>query len=363
MGGNGYYPNPYGSMKDHRPQGAVRSSVYPFQAYVKKKAAKKRGKAPYKKTSGQQYMKPVATASVSGAKTARVSTPMTVADRCLVDYTASILDPFNGPEACVPVWPSPPSMKIRARSRGTLVVGTTGTGMITTSLQPGNDASGTGAQICHSDNTFNVNSIQTSGTGVVQINTNGPFSDGQFGQQDTDLSFRPISLGLRVRYTGTEENRGGSMAAAYSPHHEDLDNAAVGTLLSFDNGQQFPVTREWVTLVWMPIRHTEVEYFRDQFGTVAENHILGMLITGALNDTYDFEVAYNYEVIGRDARAKTVSVSNSKAFSVMSHLEGLGSTVLQSFTKKASGPAGWKFAESVVKGVLYGYSPSIFGYI
>ena len=145
--------------------------------------------------------------------------PAGVLSECAARYACAIGAPFSAGAigACVPSFPARPSFKVHSRINGTFSIGTAGVGYIGVAPCVSN------SQRCiyYTGSTFTGTTLMVSGTGVNAItNTSNPYASGAFvpASQATDaMTARIISVGLRIRYTGTELNRGGIVYGLVHP--------------------------------------------------------------------------------------------------------------------------------------------------
>lgn len=219
---------------------------------------------------------------------------------CARKYIDSLIDPFEGPgDACVPMFPSFPSLKLRVFSRGTVTVGTSGVGFVLAQHTPANDV----------DNVFITGggyagvTITSAAAGVTAARNNSPYLATDFGASQGKAQNRVVSWGIRVRYTGTRLNMGGTIIALHEPDHQSLNNFTEANLLAFERAHRFAVTdTAWTQVCYQPIATDEFNYL----GTgAAGNPYLGLFIKSTSQNTFEYECYLNYEVIGSNVRGKT----------------------------------------------------------
>jgi hypothetical protein len=256
---------------------------------------------------------------------------------CAKMYMASLIDPFNGPEgACMPVAPSVRTRRMRTFVRGTMAVGTNGFGFI--NAQPLCINNGSTATVAFSTNAVYTNatfagtttSLDTSGTGatgVVGVNNNSDYVAGSFvyggiaGVAPVDCS-RLVSLGLRVRYKGTELNRGGRIITFEEADHNYI---AVGqtaaTVLANESAHEHPIlsnSKDWVAVCSSgPKAPSEYEFGTcnstatptgvatgpNGVSSCVSNYLM-IIIESTAGNLFDFELYQNWEIIGYNIRGK-----------------------------------------------------------
>lgn len=284
---------------------------------IKKGTSKKKSKTYAKKNAVTPVTKPRKPANRGGHRLRLPDYPgseIVTPPSCILDYAQCLLDPFTGPLACIPRWPSPPSLKVRQFLRSNMTVGTANVGFIAINQNPANDNTGTDAAIFATSGSFTGSTFQTSGTGVAQLNTNGAFAIADFGSTLGDIAWRCVSSGIRIRFSGAEHSKGGTVYMLEQPEHSTVIGLTVAGMRSYDQSSALPCTREWQTLLYQPHRQNDVEYKADVNGL---GHYMGIMVFGgaAAGDipaaVYEFEVCNVYEFIGSAARGKTRNSTNT----------------------------------------------------
>ena len=278
-----------------------------------------------KKNASQKVEKRQAKAELMVENTFRIG-------KCASDFAASLANPFSGPtEACLPVTPSISSRKIRTFVRGQLGTGTQGYGFLTAQPLACNDGNtisgsvGTAASYC-STTAFaglGIPVLNTGTTGVAAFNHNGDYSASQFSAQGAQV--RLVSMGLRIRWAGTELNRGGRIILYEDPEHADWSTTGISLsqLLSNEKAREFKVSEDWTTLCHSgPVMPSEYDFATTPFGPFGSSstpaHYLLALVQGAAGQALDFEVFWNYEVSGRNVRGKSRSDADDLGFTTVS---------------------------------------------
>jgi hypothetical protein len=216
-----------------------------------------------------------------------------VRDEAVSGYLSAYADPFgvvNPPG--LPTFPSQPSRKIALRIKGTLTVGTGGWGFAALQPNPASDAT----SLLYSGSTYAGTSIATSGTGVNAANfTNAPVVTASY--TSSAYQQRMVMCALRVRYTGSENSRGGVIYPANLPDHKTLDGITATALTSnAPCADSYPVTRQWVTVRSHPVTPAETDY-QSNIG-FAGVPIIGFLISSTAGLTFEFDGVAMFEIIG-----------------------------------------------------------------
>lgn len=252
--------------------------------------------------------------------------------KCATDYAASLADPFSGPpDACLPVTPSISSRKVRTFVRSQLVTGTGGYGFLTAQPLAANDGStisgNVGTAACYySSGAFagtGVPILNTGVTGVYAVNHNGDYSALQFSAQLAQV--RLVSMGMRLRWAGTNLDKGGRIILYEDPEHADWSatGISVSQLLANEKSREFKVSDEWTTLCYSgPVMPSEYDFATTPWGpygsSAAPAHYMLALIQASGNGFIDFEVYWNWEISGRNVRGKTRSDADDLGFTTVS---------------------------------------------
>jgi hypothetical protein len=252
---------------------------------------------------------------------------------CAQKYAMSLADPFSGPaDACMPVTPAVLSRKARYFIRGQMSTsGVNGLGFATMQPLGANDGATTsgnqgtaGAYVSSSalNAVAGIPTLDPVTPGVIGLNHNGDYSTAQFGSNST-LQLRLVSMGMRLRYAGTELNRGGRVLLLEDPEHVTLSNTSLASFLAQEKAKEHRIGTDWITLCTTgPTRPNEYDYVPGPVsgtGTGGNNqHYLGAIVQSAANSqTFDVEFFWNYEFIGSIARGKTMSEADDAGVGVV----------------------------------------------
>lgn len=245
----------------------------------------------------------------------------------------SLSDPFSGPpDACMPVTPACLSRKVRTFIRTQLTTSSTsGDGFATMQPFAANDGATTAGNIgtaaaYTSSSTYvggggaGIPALNPATAGVVGNNHNGDYASAAF--TSGTLQARLVSMGLRVRYAGTELNRGGRVVLLEDPEHGTTSAYSLGTLLSYEKAKEHKVGSDWITLCDSgPVMPEEYDYKGTStvpLGTSAPLHYLAAYIhSAAVNTPFDVEFYWNWEYIGTAARGKSMSEADDAGVGVV----------------------------------------------
>jgi len=239
---------------------------------------------------------------------------------CVKEYADAVGDPFKPHAACLPVGICLPSAPLSTFVKGIVTIGTNGYGYV--AMQPaGMMATGGGPLkkgVTFTDAAYTPVLTSNQGTaGTTSVDSNTPFAyaDIGAGAAGTDeWGFRVYAAGLRVRYTGSELNKAGSVVGLVQPANGGWGASTnIDSILSHDDAHVTDCSRKWHSITWTPVRPDEYEYVTKTsvFDTL-ESGVGCMLIqiSGIAGETYAFEAWAHAEVIGAMARGKAHRMSD-----------------------------------------------------
>ena len=252
---------------------------------------------------------------------------------CAGKYAESLANPFSGPaDACFPVTPACMSRKCRVFVRSQVGIGTGGAGFACMQPLAGNNgavtAGNVGTAAAYISTTAYAGATSTgipgldpATAGVAGLNHNGDYAIGSFGAQA--IQARLVSMGMRVRYASTEQNRGGRVILLEDPEHADYSaGASQAQILGNEKAKEHKVGNDWITLCQTgPVTPNEYDYVPNAYtpaltGTVPNHYMLAVLQSTAGN-IFDVEFFWNWEYAGRNARGKTASEADDVGVGVV----------------------------------------------
>lgn len=239
---------------------------------------------------------------------------------CASEYAQALANPYTGPLACVPNFPALPTRKVRTWARGTFATGTAGFGYIVMSPM----------RACVNDTVFLMSSFSTyTGTtidvtlptnpGVGSHTANADYVTANIGPSNQLVQPRLVAAGLRVRYIGTELDRGGQLVGLMEPNHQSLAGVNFGTVDGYPESRRLPPTRTWCSLLYRPVDGGDLNFFATTipgaFAVDGDNYMAWCVqAPGAAVCTLEFEAYCVFEYIGRDVRGKTPSHVDNVGF-------------------------------------------------
>jgi len=196
---------------------------------------------------------------------------------------------------------------------------TTGFGFI--SFDPSNAVVNNRSSIYVSDSSFLGTSVST--TGATGYTTNAEYADTSFGATAASTQYRIVAAGVRIRYIGTELNRGGQVVGLEDPTHSTLNGRV---LTSFDlelESARMAVGRDWATVLYHPVVNEEYN-FQNTFPpvnmTADLSYYMGLVVaapTATTPATFEWEAYVVAELQGRNVQSKTMSHVDLTGFSAV----------------------------------------------
>lgn len=180
------------------------------------------------------------------------------------NYALALANPFDGPLATIPDFPSVPSARARVYATGVAQTGTTGFGFV--ALDPRRLASNDLPAVYASDSTYAGTILTAAGAGVTSAIGNAPYSSADFTAGTNAIFGRIVAAGLRVKYSGTKLNQGGLMLGIQHPTHLSLLGLNYPQIRAYQCSRQYTVVEDsHVTVLYCPVLVNESQ-FTPSFG-------------------------------------------------------------------------------------------------
>lgn len=236
---------------------------------------------------------------------------------CARAYAHTLMNPFEGPMGCVPSTPALLSRKVRVFARTTMTTGTNQFGFVCADPR----SSTANGNVClkvttatYAGTTFDL--ATTPPTGVTDVVSNSDYAT--LGGT-TGITVRPVGSGIRMRYAGTELNRGGIVVGLQDPNHNSLQGRTQANLESDINSKRFTVSRNWVTVLYKPAYQADTD-----FGNIVANtgaaadlcFFMGLCCTAPATAAAVFDVEFFtvFEAQGAAVRGTTISEVDETGF-------------------------------------------------
>lgn len=170
--------------------------------------------------------------------------------------------------------------------------------------------------------------------------TNAPFSSADLGEDTGQIQARTVAYGIRVRYVGTELQRGGTITTLEHPNHGSTFGLSLSDLQLFDNAETQQVDREWHSVTWQPISATELQYTitSQPIRSGSSNngaHVIAILLTGVPGVIYEWEVAQHIEYTGTAARGKQPSATSAYFDTIVNAVSNLSSAQISKIVNQS----------------------------
>jgi len=239
--------------------------------------------------------------------------------RCAQDYARCLVNPFTGPLACIPAFPIVMTRKCRVWSKGTFSTGSNAEGWIVCDPQLGaaNDLTCVmGTTPANAGTTVNI----VVSPATASFGSNSDYVSGQFGIND--IQFKVVACGLRIRYTGTNLNMGGTIVALSDPSHNSLQGRNYGQFQAEVTSKQFSFGRSWINILYKPVLTQELDnHFSAGLVTPAPTDptfFMGAFVNSAVpGQPFEFEYYAVYEFEGANVRGQTPSHADPSGFAAI----------------------------------------------
>lgn len=243
--------------------------------------------------------------------------------QCAIDYARALVNPFDGPLACVPTFTCVPTRRVRNFVRGEFRTGTNGVGFV--SCDPINGLCNDVAFVAHTNSGYAGTTIEgfPPPAGVLLLAANSDYNSASFlTSGPTAIAGRVVACGLRAKYIGTTLNQGGTMCLFHDPTQESLDTRNYASLMAEEGAISSPVTREWTTITWRPAILDDFDFFQKQTinDILATMCIMVEAADPAVSLAFQFEAYGIYEYNGRMVRGMTSTHDDPTGLAAVLHV-------------------------------------------
>lgn len=265
-------------------------------------------------------------------------------------------------EVCMPDAIVLPTGKRRLMLKGTGSTGTTGVGYVLGQpYNPTNNGSGTITTTAAS-----VGTTATAFSGFTNYALS-PFTNGSYAIGDIGLNsveYRICAFGIRVRFKGTQLNKGGTVYAYRSPSNSELWTVTPDALIPLSTCKSYDFGDEWVTVRWKIATPTDTDFA----SAIATTSALALIVVAATGDAqpFEYQAVTFFELVGSNVNSLTESHSDPVGFGAVQAVGARGS---DSF--KGKGPSKTSVVQqigSVIKNSashvkdVYHFGQKAFGY-
>jgi len=239
-----------------------------------------------------------------------------------LDYALAISDPFDVHGVGIPYPPNVPSETITVWNRSTMNGNTTAFVVFNPFLALGGSDYDC---VLSTAIAYTGTTIQTSETtGVTGSYSNSPLVDADLGA--AGVQFRLVSAGVRVMYSGDENNRGGRVTGFVQPHHYTLNGYSEGSLLAYPDSHTDAVERKWNTIRYFPIEESELKYSSSLSG-FTNSFCMGFIASAANAQKifHSYECYATFELIGLGLYSGVPRPFSNRALEIMSAVSSVSS--------------------------------------
>jgi hypothetical protein len=238
-----------------------------------------------------------------------------------------LIDPFNVHGVGLPTSPAVPSLKAWVFSKGSFSTQANSQGYI--GFNPYAGVTSDLPTVFYTDGSGAVTSMPGAiAAGVLGATTNSPYLSTSYGANENDSSWRIVSAGLRVRYTGTTLNKGGSLVVVSHPTHNSIVGATDPEMLAYNTSKRLPVNDVWTCLVWCPAIGADFQ-FRQAVPAGVPTMGVSVEAPSATVVTFAFEAFINFEVNGRTIRGQTPTMQDPVGFAAIQAVSQGGKMIYQ----------------------------------
>jgi hypothetical protein len=237
----------------------------------------------------------------------------------------ALVDPFEGPLACVPCDFLNSNLINRVFVKGSFACGSN-IGFIAADV--GRSCFSDTHCVISSKASFTGTNMDLNATADINLDfSNAQYAATQVGVQQGNLAYRPVACGLRIRYTGTTLNQGGTINALHDPTHSSMylrNNSQMdGELQS----RRFSVSRKWTTVYYRPVSsggqnmtETPPTLAGETSPTITAATIawyMGMIVippSSTSFSTFEYELFTVVEYQGRNVRGQKITHADAVGF-------------------------------------------------
>jgi hypothetical protein len=247
------------------------------------------------------------------------------------DYCKVLCNPFDAPPAGIPAFPSLPSLKQKVFAIGTAHTGTAGVGFVT--FRPQNATANDAPSVWYTTPAYALTNITHASASIAY--SNSPITMAQISPDITTV--RVVGAGIRVRYGGTELNRGGFKVCLVDPTHQSLEGRDEASLNSEVQTRRLAVTRQWTTMLYRPVNDTETSFTGNITGL--PTGYMGALFVSpdpSVSELFEWEAFTVVEYQGSTMRGQTHTNPDPVGYAAVSAVANQTNGILTQSSRAAS---------------------------
>jgi hypothetical protein len=168
--------------------------------------------------------------------------------------------------------------------------------------------------------------------GGVPAVSDSEYTVAQYNNTTTGISYRIVAAGLRIKYAGTNLNKGGIIRAIQDQSHDPITGQTQTQIGAEDVSSTFtPSSSKWTTILYSPVSNSDLNFSTTvpnvAAASAADTFYMGFAIQAAASCTVTFEAECVFEVFGRNVRGMTYSGVDLPGFSAVHNATSMGSRV------------------------------------
>lgn len=231
-------------------------------------------------------------------------------------YAMCLRDPFDGPITGVPsAFPPIPSGKVRYWARGTMTIGSGGTGFVL--MNPFYGVVSDLTFVYQTGSTYAGSTLTLAATGVSGASTNSPHNAANMTGAIPLLQARLVSAGLKLYPTMAEVDLNGTYVMLRNPDNQTLDTMNTSAMLAYETASRLPVdsSRRPACVLFNPVNPDELDY--GSYTPHSGRYCMGILVSGTASKTFAWEASAVFEEIGSYAHGETPSHADPEGFAAV----------------------------------------------
>lgn len=227
-----------------------------------------------------------------------------------MDYAHNIFNPFIRTGARIPHSPIVSSQMVTTFAKGVFNTNAAGLGFIQVAPMRGIASDGNLGNV--TSNLYAGTTFPAFGTAFTALlNTNSPYTLADFDvADDTCLSARVVSAGIRIRFVGTELNKGGRVYGLDSEGHFSLIGRDLTSVAEDQVSHEDPLNTNWAAIRRHTMYPSDFDYQKWDTGALQwrlpssaisiDNQLcMGFAIQSAVaTQPIEYEFYGHYEVFG-----------------------------------------------------------------
>jgi len=224
-------------------------------------------------------------------------------------------NPFVKTPAKLPVFPVLPSQSTYSTASGTFRTNSNGYGWIV--LNPGWFMSDAFVGWASNDPGASDSVAAFGAVGTTGITTNSVYKISDFDKGTGTKAFRLVSVGLRIRYVGTNLNKAGTCYCVQTTLLDSVVGYDVGAIKQNQSWKTYPISNNvWHTQIRHIVIKDDEEWVLRNEGTLiykSNNQLCRDMIPNILmyvscspDQPLEYEIQCNYEIIGRSLNYQSI---------------------------------------------------------